>query len=762
MFATMAYNSLAEHLVDRRKDGTRIVKKTCKVEFEDGVVVAAVETWRCHQCLFRVLPDGKARGVVFHSCYTAYSEAFLFEVAVNLARNGSSLHSASYLREAFQELHTGSKYPEGSSRVRSVTTLTKALLFYLALVLKDLPYDAVSCATCRRPDGSYATVSFDGLQLGYRVKYKLGFTRTDVKVRPVPRASLVPCLITDVALLMALGRVLSAKRDAKTTASSKAITTITAIRGHVMAVALLLGNISIDGEEKSFAGDKPHLDGVGNTLGWDPMVDGGAFPALVAFLRGIFDLRTASRSIALTPESAPDDLRRRVPAALMRRVHAVVAEIDPPPTVPHPVIGASDDVAGQAAQDDDLQVADSKRGRKRARVGPGPSFSSSSSLGGLSSGMDAMPSEDDDGFYMPRSAKMPKEPVWEREAPLLRYGEALGEPALATTGGGLRAVRLQSLSLALLPHIPSTAASALEIMEFVRAIVVDPAVVWSPKGSWEAVDQLLVVLQSGDFSVASLRAVLRSPAVTEQRLLRGAVGFLGPGLDADPRLRHLLRDVLLGLKERVTLYNEWVKDGEVASALDDAATEELRCEMAAAHPLHTFSHQHYTDAWLLPPATKAAYRSVYGEHTDQSDDYLKTGMWAPGLPVLRPMPGFSDADTANTDLPSWSHDMGKENSHTGGTVGAFCTCAHPKCIGVMTLTGSESQVMPLESVAQRFVTMPDVVVYDFACATLKSALVRLPYMAQRSSLKCDRFHWPENHVDCSCAMNPDSRRCRMR
>lgn len=147
---------------------------------------------------------------------------------------------------------------------------------------------------------------------------------------------------------------------------------------------------------------------------------------------------------------------------------------------------------------------------------------------------------------------------------------------------------------------------------------------------------------------------------------------------------------------------------------------------------------------------------MYGEHTDQLDDYLKTGMWAPGLPVLRPMPGLSGPATANTDLPSCSLEMGKENSHTGGTVGAFCSGAHPKCIGVRTLTGSESQVVPLELVAQLFVTIPDVVVYHFACATLKSALVRLPHIARRSSLKCDRFHWRENHVACSCAMNPDS------
>jgi len=125
---------------------------------------------RCHKRLFRVPPDGVERGVIFLSCYTVYSEAFLFEVAVNLARNSTSLHATAYLREAFTKLDTGCKYPQSNKRMRSVTTLRKALLLYLSLVINGLPCDAVSCATCRRPDGSYAVVSFDGLQLCYRFK----------------------------------------------------------------------------------------------------------------------------------------------------------------------------------------------------------------------------------------------------------------------------------------------------------------------------------------------------------------------------------------------------------------------------------------------------------------------------------------------------------------------------------------------------------------------------------------------------------------
>jgi len=739
-----------------RSSRTRIEVKHAKVEFEDGAVPATVETWRCPQCLFRVLPDGAARGVIFQSCYTIYSEAFLFEVAVNLARNGSSLHATSYLREAFSELHLSSKYPGASKRMRSVTTLRKALLLYLALVIKGLPYDAVSCATCRRPDGSYVVVSFDGLQLGYRVKYKKAFDRTDVNVHAVERASIVPRMITDEAVSKAIGRLLSKKRKVGAAASTKGITTVTAMRGHIMALTMLLGNVTVGGVEKSFAGAKGHLEDSASARGWDPMVDGGASKELVAFLRAVFDVRVAARSLALTVEEASADMRRRVPAELMARVHALVVDAVPTPTPEGPASSAAHGDAEPDSKDAELLQADAKRGRMRAGSAHESGVpSGSSTSGGSSSDSDPFAS-DGDGYVLPRVGDQPAELEWERDAPLLAYGEALDEPALSTTGGAAGAARLRDMSFPLLPHIPCTAASTVKILDFVHAIVVDPAVVWAPHNSWVAVDAVVDALLSDNFSIQPLAAVLSLPVVKEQRLLRDAVACLGPGLESDVQLRQLLAGVLSGLKERVAAYNKWVGSSANKDALVGSGLRLLRMEMAAAHPSCTFSHIKFTDGWLIPPASVAAYRSVYNEYRDQWDDYLRAGIWAPGLPVLRPMPGFKGASSASTDLPTCKHEMGKETSHTGGTVGVFCTCSHPKCIGVMVLTGSESQRMPLEFVVQRFVKMPKTIIYDFACATLKTALVRLPFLARVVSLRCDRFHWRDNHVDCSAAMNPDS------
>jgi len=63
--------------------------------------------------------------------------------------------------------------------------------------------------------------------------------------------------------------------------------------------------------------------------------------------------------------------------------------------------------------------------------------------------------------------------------------------------------------------------------------------------------------------------------------------------------------------------------------------------------------------------------------------------------------------------------------------------------------------MPLEFVIQRFATLPAVIVHDFACATLKPALLRLPYVANVVKMNVDRFHWRKSYTDCSTAMCPD-------
>jgi len=389
-------------------------------------------------------------------------------------------------------------------------------------------------------------------------------------------------------------------------------------------------------------------------------------------------------------------------------------------------------------------------------------------------------------------------PAWDDGAPLRHYAEILDEPALADTGGARAAARLRDLILPPLPHIPSTAASSMKLVDFVRALVVDPFTVWAPGDQWSAVDALINVLSAKNFSATVLASVLGRTDVTEQRLLRGAVACLGPAFCFHPRVRELFVGVLNALNKTSLAYGKHVSDttdeankdksteaaegdggdadsdsgtagglsvrklaakgdhGDKGGKNDGGAEPLSRFGMAHTHPSHTFTPQQFANTWLVPPASVAEYRAVNDDPTDQGDDYLRTGVWAPGLPCLRAMPGFVRAASAQTDAPDCQHEMGKKNRRTAGTFGVNCNFAHPKCVGVVVLDGVEGQRMPIEFVVQRFATLPDVIVYDFACASLKTALVRLPYVAKRVALRVDRFHWWKNHNDCTKEMGPDS------
>jgi len=170
--------------------------------------------------------------------------------------------------------------------------------------------------------------------------------------------------------------------------------------------------------------------------------------------------------------------------------------------------------------------------------------------------------------------------------------------------------------------------------------------------------------------------------------------------------------------------------------------------MANAHSSRIFTAAQYTKTWLRRVATACGFKAIYTDDGDQDDNILKTGIWAPGLPILRALPDFLGAAAADTDLADCNNDMGKEKVYTGGSFGAFCTCKHPKCIDVKILDCSAGQRMPLELVIQRFATLPAVIVYEISCATLKTALVRLPYMAKVVQMNVDRFHWHKSHTDC--------------
>lgn len=90
--------------------GSQATSHDCRVEFADGSIDAKVFSWRCLRCRYRVMVDGCKEGLVFSSPFSAYSKAFMFELAVSLTRNGSSLRSSSDLRSGLSELSAPSRY----------------------------------------------------------------------------------------------------------------------------------------------------------------------------------------------------------------------------------------------------------------------------------------------------------------------------------------------------------------------------------------------------------------------------------------------------------------------------------------------------------------------------------------------------------------------------------------------------------------------------------------------------------------------------
>lgn len=302
------------------KPGKPPIPHACRIEFDDGFVSARVYSWRCSRCLLRVLPVGRECGLVFVSPFTAFSEAFLFETAVNLSRNGCSLRSTSYLRDAYTELSAVHKYVGPSLCLRSLTTLRRAVTLYLSLVIKGLPLAVSTCAKCVREDGSFEVICFEGLQPGYKVKYKKAFDRKHVLTTAIPRARLHAHLVTDAATSKALGAVFNASPVASV-GSLKPITTIAGKRGYVMAIGALLGDISVDGAAQSYAGRQQHgLKASSAGRGWCPSVDGGVRPALQTFLGRFFRCGPLARALSLQIVAANGDLRRRVPPELMQRV----------------------------------------------------------------------------------------------------------------------------------------------------------------------------------------------------------------------------------------------------------------------------------------------------------------------------------------------------------------------------------------------------------------------------------------------------------
>lgn len=230
---------------------------------------------------------------------------------------------------------------------------------------------------------------------------------------------------------------------------------------------------------------------------------------------------------------------------------------------------------------------------------------------------------------------------WDAEAPLVvRYAEKFSEPAFADTGGTSGGKRVQKLFLPLRAGLPSTAASAMKVMDFLCAVVVDPFAVWAPLRDLSAIQAVFDCLLDDDyFTFTMVSNVVNRSYFTELQLLRGAVASLAPALCGDPVRRWVLAEVLLALMETEGDYDdfvadattpegdEWMDSDSGLSLVDGFSDDEdyKNHNMALAHHQQAFSPQQYTNTWLLPPATAAAYAQACGMPVGERGKHLRTG-----------------------------------------------------------------------------------------------------------------------------------------
>lgn len=103
------------------------------------------------------------------------------------------------------------------------------MLLYIYLVIVDLPLAVSTCAVCARADGSLRVICLDGLQMGFKLRFRTPFSRVSVKLRPIARASIIAHVISDKAVSRALGSVLTAGRVDHAAIRAASVKTVTAV-----------------------------------------------------------------------------------------------------------------------------------------------------------------------------------------------------------------------------------------------------------------------------------------------------------------------------------------------------------------------------------------------------------------------------------------------------------------------------------------------------------------------------------------------------
>lgn len=340
------------------------------------------------------------------------------------------------------------------------------------------------------------------------------------------------------------------------------------------------------------------------------------------------------------------------------------------------------------------------------------------------------------------------------QCPDRRRAAVFDEPALADTGGRRGATHASRANISLHPSFPTTVNAAAKVVSFVRALCAETVFPWSSKGDWGAVRLLQSTLHDMNWSEGALEVTLRDPRVRELRILRGAVACLVPAMVALPHVRRSLRTLLCAVVDTAGRYDRFIEAD--AAAVDDGEPPPTRKDVADGVIGRSIAPGEYDEMWLqalLPSSLRDAYGD---ERVNAVSDYHRSGIFCPLLPPLRPGLDFKSGGRRTDEDSTCEKDYGCADGWTPGTFGVVCCCSHPKCVAVVVMDGHEGPRMPLDFIVSRLPTLPDSVIYDFACGTHKAAACRVPRVAKLVNTCVDAFHFRSSHKTCSSARCPTS------
>lgn len=125
------------------------------------------------------------------SQFTAYTDVFRFEAAVNLCRNACSRTFTYDLRACFHQPSRRHTLPLYFSHVHYLSLFRSKVLLSIYRVMQGHPGDLSTCAVCARAHGSLRFIHFDGIGICFKLRCGSAFERIALKLKPIHSASIM-------------------------------------------------------------------------------------------------------------------------------------------------------------------------------------------------------------------------------------------------------------------------------------------------------------------------------------------------------------------------------------------------------------------------------------------------------------------------------------------------------------------------------------------------------------------------------------------